>query len=311
MAYRLSARRRKDEALTGGEQRGPAPQQAGPSVKGLARLTPITGPIALVVGIVLVGILAFLVGVLGHPSQTTSSAAAVGVVVLVPALAVGVERVLEVFWSLVDQLASSPFWPLNAPARELQDLSNTLDPIVQPLLEQAETVLAGWPQDPTKTGDQLKAAQAEVGALQQAAAAVANTPSSTIGLQNLKNALDRVDKVIDDPRVSGAVAAAAVGIRGISTSIGSLLDNPGRRVISLFLGSLIGLVVVWWLGLDVIHAALNAPLPTQPQDTTLSNLHTLQWGMVATGLIIGLGASPTHDLISAIQAYKQTQQQGS
>ena len=150
--------------------------------------------------------------------------------------------------------------------------------------------------DPTKTGDQLKAAQAEVGALQQAAAAVANTPSSTIGLQNLKNALDRVDKVIDDPRVSGAVAAAAVGIQGISTSIGSLLDNPGRRVISLFLGSLIGLVVVWWLGLDVIHAALNAPLPTQPQDTTLSNLHTLQWGMVATGRIIGLGASPTHDL---------------
>ena len=108
MAYRLSARRRKDEALTGGEQRGPAPQQAGPSVKGLARLTPITGPIALV-GIVLVGILAFLVGVLGHPSQTTSSAAAVGVVVLVPALAVGVERVLEVFWSLVDQLAVISF----------------------------------------------------------------------------------------------------------------------------------------------------------------------------------------------------------
>ena len=275
---------------------------------GLARLRPLSAPIALIIGVIVVGALALLVGFLGHPDQTTTSAAAAGVLILVPALAVGVERVLELFWSLVDQLASSPFWPLNAPARELQDLAISLNPILQPVLNQAATVVAGWSQDTDEAQAKLRAAQGAVDSLKQAADAVANTPSSTTGLQTVSTALDSVDKMIDDPRVSGAVAAATVGIQGLSASIGSLLDNPGRRVMSLVLGSIIGLVMVWWLGLDVIHAALNAP-PTQ--HTTLANLHTLQWGMVATGLVIGLGASPAHDLISAILAYKQSQQQGS
>jgi ElaB/YqjD/DUF883 family membrane-anchored ribosome-binding protein len=263
--------------------------------------------VILVVGLVLIALLALAVGVWGYPSDTKSAAAAGGVLVLVAALAVGIERVLEFFWTAVDQFAASPFWPLNAPARALQNLANNLNPIVQPLVDQVNQILSGWPKDPTKTAQQLAAARSEVDALLRAVNAAAADPSVASGLQGVKDALARVDKVIGDPAVTGSVAAAAVGIDGLSSFVSSLLDNPGRRVLSILVACLLGLAAAWWLGLDVVHAALNAPLPTRAGLATISQPHTLQWGMVATGLAIGLGSGPTHEIIKAIQAYKQAQ----
>jgi hypothetical protein len=65
--------------------------------------------------------------------------------------------------------------------------------------------------------------------------------------------------------------------------------------------------------LDLIHAALGVAPPAtftlHDGFSTWWNAGASRWpwAMVATGLLIGLGSNPTHEVIQAIQAYKQQQ----
>jgi hypothetical protein len=80
--------------------------------------------------------------------------------------------------------------------------------------------------------------------------------------------------------------------------VNSLADNPGRRILSIYLGALMGLVVAVILGLDVFAAVLG----------TVST--GLKYGVAATGLVMCLGSSPTHEVIKVLQTIKQNQKAG-
>jgi hypothetical protein len=82
-------------------------------------------------------------------------------------------------------------------------------------------------------------------------------------------------------------------------------DNPARRLISILVGSFLGLLAAGILGLDLIGATLGEnPWGTgadQPWlDHALPNL-----GAAVTGLVMGLGATPTHELIKTLQETKK------
>jgi hypothetical protein len=130
----------------------------------------------------------------------------------------------------------------------------------------------------------------------------------------------------ENPRARAAAAAAARGIgylegaypdlqhraqsfndavSRVDELLNQVNDNPARRLISILVGAFLGLLVAGILGLDVIGATLGEnPWGTgadQPWlDHALPNL-----GAAVTGLVMGLGATPTHELIKTLQETKK------
>jgi hypothetical protein len=97
----------------------------------------------------------------------------------------------------------------------------------------------------------------------------------------------------------GDQTTAVVGV--ILDDIGQFLktfkDNPGRRILSIEFGVLVGVVVAEVVGLDIFTAILSAVNANQSVPTTFL-------GVLATGIVIGLGANPTHEVIRVLQEYK-------
>jgi hypothetical protein len=85
--------------------------------------------------------------------------------------------------------------------------------------------------------------------------------------------------------------------------VAAFKDNPAKKMISIILGSLIGLVVVGFVGLD-LFAAAGAPLPFAGISWEISKGHTIVLvpyiGVALTGLVLGLGSNPTHQVVSYV-----------
>jgi hypothetical protein len=95
-----------------------------------------------------------------------------------------------------------------------------------------------------------------------------------------------------------ALNTAKATIDGMQDFLASFKDNPGRRLISIFVGAMIGVIVAGAFGLDVFRAVLD-------------NQGTRNIGhILVTGVMIGLGSSPTHEVIRAIQEYKKNRKGG-
>jgi ethanolamine transporter EutH len=62
------------------------------------------------------------------------------------------------------------------------------------------------------------------------------------------------------------------------------------------IGAYLGLAAAWVLGLDVIHAALG-----------VNDKSAVHLGLAATGVVIGLGSVPLHELIGGLVAFKNSQ----
>jgi hypothetical protein len=91
---------------------------------------------------------------------------------------------------------------------------------------------------------------------------------------------------------------AGTALSGLGDFLGTFKDNPGRRLLSIQIGLLAGLFVAAVGGLDVIAGVQN-------QGATAALAPATVGGIVFTGLLMGLGSSPTHEVISTLQQYKQ------
>jgi hypothetical protein len=100
-----------------------------------------------------------------------------------------------------------------------------------------------------------------------------------------------------------AVHIASHAVSGMTDFVSTFKDNPGRRLLSLYMGSVLGCALAGLLRLDVYRAILGTDDPV-PQSIVLG--WTIQWGVSLTGVLIGLGANPTHEAIKALQEYKKS-----
>jgi hypothetical protein len=262
-------------------------------------------------GLIAVTIASVLVLLLGQPISATSTGAAAGVLAISTSLAVGIERVLEGFWTLMDQWSTRPSWPFASEAKQLEDFANQFGAYAGPGLESARSLLATLQQVAPNEYERLKGDVDTLKAAVDAVASVQDPGALPAALAVAQASLRSLTLRIQNPAVRQQVQLASTGVAAIAQFADSLATNPGRKILSLFAGALLGLLVAAVLGLDLIHAALGAPGPA-----TLGVRDGLSawwnagpsawpWAMVATGLVIGLGSNPTHEVIQAIQTYKQ------
>ncbi len=253
-----------------------------------------------IVGLAAILIMSFLVLMLGKAADTSKVSAGAGVLALVTALAVGIERVLEAFWTLVDRLVRNPSWPFSSDAELLSNLADQLSSKVKAPLDQVHKFLGSADADAKKLLNDKPHIQDQVNKLLDSVNKLLSgqeDPKSWSRLNALQVGLADLNTQLDSASTGANLNLAVSTLDALYGWIDSLLMNPGRKIMSLFAGSLVGLVAAWLFGLDLVHAALNvAPPPGWA------------WGMALTGVVVGLGSNPTHELIHAIQSYKQSEQ---
>jgi hypothetical protein len=217
------------------------------------------------------------------------------VLALITASAVGVERILEVFWALMG-LSGRPWWPFTSIGYQVQDLVKNLNTTLEPLRDRAQEGLS-------RVGDASGRIAEEFPNLQQVNRLTENLDTVTPPNPQAREIADAAKRSAGwfkehESDLRGAATKVQAAAETLSSFLDTFKDNPARRLISICLGSIIGVIVAGMLGLDALKATLGTTPP-----------YVVGWfpnaGTAVTGLVIGLGANPTHELIKTLQETKQ------
>jgi hypothetical protein len=79
-------------------------------------------------------------------------------------------------------------------------------------------------------------------------------------------------------------------------------------LVSLFIGIVLGIIVASMFRLDLVQGVLMSSMPANPEDIPDAIKYTSPaLRIIFTGVVVGLGSNPTHEVIRAVQEYKETQ----
>jgi len=266
------------------------------------KMTSTSGLSVLVVLIALLVVMAIVVATKKPPAITGKNAAAI--LALVTAGAFAIERLIELIWLAVGSTLGN-YWPL-------KPIGDRLDAFIERLNEplntfykdakaevgkasQASTTLKNWLKKDKEYFDSLKKhienlKQLEPGNPQ--AREIANAASkAVVGLQR------------HHPGLKGAAKKANKALAGVDKFVQTFEDNPARRVMSLIVGGMLGLLVAGILGLDAIQAVYKGVPDTGWAAVLYRRFDGI--GVAVTGLVMGAGATPTHELIKSLKTSKE------
>jgi len=223
----------------------------------------------------------------------------VAILTVITVGAVAIERIIEAFWTFVG-LTKGAWWPLAEVTTQIEEKVNGMDALLKPVYSETEKAIDKLAAANNWTQNQIQASKDELVALQQNINWIKSlAPDSQrvqlIAAQAFQNVNYLVKKYPDIYTTASAVSQAVIGITDF---MATFKDNPGRRLISIYAGMLIGLLVAGIAGLDVFQATLGSSPST--------GLHGFLpfLGVALTGVVIGLGASPTHEVIRTLQEMK-------
>jgi hypothetical protein len=255
-------------------------------------------PWTFIVVLTLLVLVAFALVSIFAENSGAGSVNATAMLSMITACAIGIERVIEGFWTIIG-MTKGAWWPLNLVDDEVNGLVNNLNTQLEPVYKQAYDGVEKMKAAGEMTQEQLEKARKEIDDLQ----------GRIEKLKQLAPDNQRVNLIATtafqgisylEKKYPGYVTTANIAnqaITGVSDFVATFKDNPGRRLISIYLGSLLGLIVAGTVGLDLFKAT----------GLTLKSLPALPFTSVAlTGLLMGLGSNPTHEVIRAIQEYKKS-----
>jgi hypothetical protein len=255
------------------------------------------------------------------------------VLTFIAGASVGIERAIEGVWGVVNM--KTPWWPLNALTSSVRSFEDEFDALVDgPLknlggeLQTAVGVLAQAGEAQADVAARLASVEATRADLHRRAIAVRRLGPGNERLKLMTDIVLEADAQAATPLLNAGNAAlndAGAAIRNASSVattalqvVGAFKDNPGRRVLSLTLGATVGIAVAGYTGLNVFLAAAQST----PQTTSIASAAPGQPsvgrspaapspldgqpGVLLTGLIIGLGSGPTHEVIKILQQTKQS-----
>jgi hypothetical protein len=225
-----------------------------------------------------------------------SSAVALGVIA---GIAVGIERALEVFWTVVGQI-KGPCWPLDM-VGQFNTLVASLDEQLAPFSQRAQEAITAAAKAGGWTQQQLDAAGQALDEVKNGVGTLKSMAPSNRRVTRLSDAsFQHVSALVSIlPALQNDAKAVNAAIADVSDFANTFQENPGRKLISVYLGALLGLMIAGVLGLDLFSAAGGQGIawlaPVFPSA-----------GIAITGVVIGLGSNPTHEIIQAVQEYKNS-----
>jgi hypothetical protein len=252
-------------------------------------------------------ILVVLIYVVANTRVTvpTDAQASAAILALVTAGAVAIERILEGFWTLVGGSRLGNWWPLKPIGERLNafvdDLNKPLDTFYKNAKARADQAteasesLQPWLASPrtylVELQDHIKDLQQLEPGNPRARAIAAGASRAVVGLQK------------HYPGLEGAATNANKVLANVNKFVQTFEDNPARRLLSLLVGMVLGLIAAGLLGLDAVQAVYGGI----PKGTWVKEIYS--WlpgiGAAATGLAMGAGASPTHELIKTLKEAKE------
>ena len=261
----------------------------------------------LLLGTIAIVVVAALVAVFGRVT-TAAARDAAATVAVATTVAVGIERVIETLWTIVGFFRGA-WWPMSIVGAKVDEMVTDLDGVLTPVYAGATNAVQHLADAETWTQAQIEAAHEEIGKIDQAITDLRTLAPDDQRVQLIGAATLKGINVLQQkyPEVTASVKVATEAISGLTNFVGTFKDNPGRRLISLYLGMLIGLVVAGALGIDLFEAVLvgNATLASTAASAAAES-QPLRLGVVASGLVLGLGANPTHELIKLLQEAKKS-----
>lgn len=234
-------------------------------------------------------------------------------VTFITGAAVAIERTIEMLWTLIGNLRNT-FWPLNAVAAQVDqyvaDVNVSAATYRQQVADELLAVNDRVAKGEATTNEVAASASglldkgvAETKELQNRFDAFAQTVQGRPQIQRaqlLAAAAARDAELLNAkykdflPAINHAELTTNAAIDGLQDFIASFKDNPARRLISLFAGVTLGLFFV-----AAFHLDLFAILGVTSDSPALAS--------IASGFVIGLGSSPTHEVIRLIQERKEGQ----
>jgi hypothetical protein len=274
--------------------------------------------VALIVFVVLGATFILVTQFGGPPNQGMDAATALAVIA---GAAVAIERAIEGFWTLMAKWKSS-WWPLSEVADQVAKIVTETETAVGSTLVEASAALQRAKDAGRISEEALTKANAEITEL------TSDFTSRVTSLKKLApdnqrvrliattslQAIAQVEKryLADAPELERRLGIANQAITGLADFTASLTDNPGKRLWSLVIGTQIGLIIAGILTLDVFAASDTTPAAVASEQLELLGLNvTLPngWvpfvGVALTGLIIGLGSNPTHEVIGFLKEAKK------
>ncbi|MCB2407437.1 hypothetical protein [Hymenobacter lucidus] len=240
-----------------------------------------------------------------YSTKVTQAATTVG---FITAAAVGIERVIEGMWNALGSRIGA-YWPMTSISRQVHDLELELNDALKPFhghLSQALTTAQSTEQ---AIPVYLSSAQKDLDSMQRRfndirAHGPSNQRMQLLAASAAQSVNFLVTKYQDKlPQLREGVALADTAISGLQDFLSTFKDNPGRRLLSLYIGALLGLALAAIFHLDVF-AAVNA-MDDGGSGGTLPASAGLR--IAVTGLLIGLGSNPTHEVIQLLHEHKKSQ----
>lgn len=259
---------------------------------------------AVIVGLLLLAIIFLLVAQFAVRSNRTAGDATTALT-LIAGAAVVIERILEGFWTFVGLTRGSK-WPLGPLSDQFASAVGNLDTSLSPFYKEADAALQRVAQAQNWTQERLEEARKELGQVQAQATQIrsltADSQQVELVATSATQAIEYIQSKYQDPQLQAAATMATESLQGVNNLVASFKDNPGRRLISIFLGSFLGMAIAGVVGMDVFQATLSPEAVGTAQTTARLFPYV---GVAVTGLVIGLGSDPTHQVIQVLQEYKK------
>lgn len=261
------------------------------------------GRLALVVSGIL--LLALLIVVALIPVNVPDEAGAAAILAMVTAGAVAIERALESLWTMVGSSRLGNWWPLKPIGERLNKFVDQLNEPLNDFYQQAKARAGDASEASANFQPWLEDADRYLGELErnikrlqqlapgdsEARAIAAGASRAVVGLQK------------HYPGLQSVATDANKALASVNEFVQTFEDNPARRLMSLYVGAVLGLVAAGVLGLDAIQAVFGGVPSGQLAGKAYALLPGI--GAAVTGLAMGAGATPTHELIKALQEAKE------
>lgn len=232
---------------------------------------------------------------------------AASVLAMVSIVAVGIERFIEMFWSLMSSFKNG-WWPLPEIANAVDALAEETNQVAKPAfaaalagLAEAKATLAEADKKREVLEAEIERVRTEEQTYKDQIGRISSLAKDNQRVQLIATtafqAAHRLDTAYGSvmPAVRQAFNDASQVTAGVSDILAGFKENPAKKIISIFLGTAAGLAISGLVGLD-LFAAAGLPLgPTDSADIARSAFPYI--GVMLTGLVVGLGANPTHEIV--------------